>query len=78
MSASGPAFPCSIASPDGHQDGPNTWQFPGLSKRDLIAAMVMQGFAADSKVIAEADEVARAAVSWADALIDALAGKGSA
>lgn len=78
MSASGPAFPCSIASPDGHQDGPNTWQFPGLSKRELFAAMVMQGFAADSGVIAEADEVAKVAVSWADALIDALAGKGSA
>lgn len=78
MSASGPAFPCSIASPDGHQDGPNTWQFPGLSKRELFAAMVMQGFAADSGVISEADEVAKVAVSWADALIDALAGKGSA
>jgi len=51
---------------------------PLMTKRELIAAMVMQGFAADSKVIAEANEVARAAVSWADALIIELAGKGGA
>lgn len=48
---------------------------PLMTKRELIAAMVMQGFAADSKVIAEANEVARAAVSWADALIIELADK---
>lgn len=82
MSASGPAFPCSLASPDGHQDGPNTWQFPGLSKRELFAAMAMQGLASvpisggvtDAAI---AHDIG-AAVAYADALIAALAGKGDA
>ena len=35
----GPAFPVSTSNRDiGHQDGPNTWQFPGMTLRDYFAA----------------------------------------
>ena len=35
----GPAFPVSTAeASEGHQDGPNTWQFPGMTLRDCFAA----------------------------------------
>lgn len=37
----GPAFPVSTADhSSGHQDGPNTWQFPGMTLRDYLAATV--------------------------------------
>ena len=37
----GPAFPVSTSEPStGHQDGPNTWQFPGMTLRDHLAATV--------------------------------------
>jgi hypothetical protein len=49
---------------------------PLTTKRELFAAMVMQGLAADSEVVGSVDNVARTAVSWADALIAALADKG--
>ena len=44
----GPAFPVSTqgrnedAGPYGHQDGPQTWQFPGITIRDYFAAKAMQ------------------------------------
>lgn len=41
----GPAFPVSTGCNDGHlghQDGPSTWQFPGMTLRDWFAAMAMQ------------------------------------
>lgn len=38
----GPAFPVSTAeASEGHQDGPNTWQFPGMTLRDYFAAKAM-------------------------------------
>lgn len=40
----GPAFPVSTACNDGHlghQDGPSTWQFPGMTLRDYFAAKFM-------------------------------------
>ena len=38
-----PAFPVSTSNPySGHQDGPNTWQFPGMTLRDYFAAKAMQ------------------------------------
>lgn len=54
------------------------WDLPemtcyGLTKRELIAAMAMQGFAADPDVHAEAAVVAVIAVKWADALLAELA-----
>lgn len=40
----GPAFPVSTSDASaGHQDGPNTWQFPGMALRDYFAAKAMQG-----------------------------------
>jgi hypothetical protein len=39
----GPAFPVSTSNEvDGHQDGPNAWQLPGMSLRDYLAAKAMQ------------------------------------
>lgn len=44
----------------------------GLTKRELFAAMVMQGFAADSEVTASSNHVAAMAVKWADDLLTEL------
>ncbi len=46
----------------------------GLTKRELIAAMAMQGLLADSNATGEFKQVARLAVLHADALIDELSG----
>ena len=77
----GPAFPVSTRSDGctdrgtfGHQDGHSTWQFPGLTKRELIAAMAMQGFAANP----QGNDIAKLAVRWADALLTELAKGGAA
>ncbi|KRG61572.1 hypothetical protein [Stenotrophomonas maltophilia] len=45
---------------------------PGLTKRELIAAMVLQGFAADSSAGGTTAELAIQAVEWADSLLAAL------
>lgn len=52
----------------------------GLSKRELFAAMMMQGFAADPATNVSSDRreeflrgLAKAAVGWADALLKELA-----
>lgn len=43
----GPAFPVStINETGGHQDGPNTWQFPGMTLRDYFAAKAMPYYTA--------------------------------
>jgi hypothetical protein len=45
----GPAFPVSTSNEaGGHQDGPNTWQHPGMALRDYFAAKAMQGLLAQS------------------------------
>ena len=45
----GPAFPVSTSNEaEGHQDGPNTWQHPGMALRDYFAAKAMQGLLAQS------------------------------
>lgn len=33
-----PAFPVNTSGTDGHQSSSNTWQFPGMSLRDWMAA----------------------------------------
>ncbi|WP_423176274.1 MULTISPECIES: hypothetical protein [unclassified Stenotrophomonas maltophilia group] len=43
----------------------------GLTKRELFAAMVMQGFASDPDATG-LDMLAESAVDWADALLAAL------
>ena len=41
----GPAFPVSTSNEaEGHQDGPNTWQHPGMALRDYFASMAMQAW----------------------------------
>jgi hypothetical protein len=42
-----PAFPVSLAMNEGHQDGPGTWQHPGISIRDYFAAKALQGILSD-------------------------------
>lgn len=79
----GPAFPVSTSNEtDGHQDGPNTWQFPGMTLRDYFAAKVMQGLACSDQTLwpSGADEsddptdalfMARTAYMIADAMLAA-------
>lgn len=45
---------------------------PGATKRELFAAMAMQGFCAMEGTINDFDEFAHAAVQCADALLKAL------
>lgn len=45
----------------------------GLTKRELFAAMAMQGFAANPSCSANGERHVAEAVQWADALLDALA-----
>ena len=80
-----PAFPVSTLI-GGHQDGERTWQFPGLTKRELFAAMAMQGMLAGAWTVDDMADydgepeafrehqalVGAACVSYADALIAAL------
>lgn len=48
--------------------------FDGLTKRELFAAMAMQGFAADPGITeARPEALAAGAVRWADALLAELA-----
>jgi len=45
---------------------------PGLTKREYMATHIMAGIAADSTRKGPSHEIANAAVSWADALLEAL------
>lgn len=54
----------------GH-DGPNNTA-AGLTKREEFAKAMLQGFCANSRIVANKDTMARAAVQQADALIKAL------
>lgn len=63
-----PAFPNALVSPT--NDGYLTTA--GLTKRELFAAMVMQGFASDPNCDGEGWCYARTATGWADALIAEL------
>lgn len=73
----GPAFPVSTAEASvGHQDGPNTWQFPGMTLRDYFAAKAMQSildsghhFNIERSIVSKA--VAELAYYYADAMLKA-------
>lgn len=69
----GPAFPVSTSNEtNGHQDGPNTWQFPGMSLRDYFAAAAMQGTGAQPESGSwPAEGIAKAAYQQADAMLKA-------
>jgi hypothetical protein len=79
----GPAFPVSTSNTyTGHQDGPNTWQFPGATLRDYFAAKAIQGLACSDQTLwppgaDESDDptdalfMARTAYMIADAMLEA-------
>ena len=71
----GPAFPVSTSNTyTGHQDGPNTWQFPGATLRDYFAAKAMQGLLAQSCGTALGSDPihgAQYAYQMADAMLEA-------
>ena len=56
-----------------NDDGSHYCDNAGLTKRELIAAMAMQGFASDPSCTGEASVYAGVAVKWADALLAELA-----
>ena len=65
----GPAFPVSTSDPRvGHQDGNNTWQFPGLSVRDYFAAKAMQSMVATGGY-AGLQDLARSSYEFSDAML---------
>jgi hypothetical protein len=73
-----PAFPVSTLI-GGHQDGPSTFQFAGLTKREYFAGLAMQGMAcqgleydAEGTPWGAWEWVARESVKAADSLIAAL------
>lgn len=65
-----PASPVPLCPGEGFREhGPAD----GLTKRELFAAMAMQGFASDpNTTTSSVDVLARIAVVWADALLAAL------
>lgn len=73
----GPAFPVSTRPEEvdggyGHQDGPITYQFGGMTLRDYFAAKAMQGFMATGEEGSlHPQTVARAAYAHADAMLAA-------
>lgn len=68
-----PAFPVSTADERvGHQDGPNTWQFTGLSIRDYFAAKAMQAICSHHDTWGLTDsEIACRAYTMADLMLAA-------
>ena len=83
----GPAFPVSTAeASEGHLDGPNTWQFPGMTLRDYFAAKAIQGLACSDSTLwplgatisddpTDALYMARTAYLIADAMLKARDGE---
>lgn len=66
----GPAFP----TENEHQSGNQLWHYEGMTLRDYFAAKAMQGlFARDRnrKLVVNAEENARTAYDWADAMLKA-------
>lgn len=62
------------AFPIVHMNAEDSWtQELGLSKRELFAAMAMQGLLSDPQMNAPHEPVAQAAVGYADALLKELA-----
>lgn len=44
----------------------------GLTKREYIAALVVQGLASNSRLVDTGEKRAKLAIKWADALLDEL------
>lgn len=75
MSANLPAFPVPLNPGEAFR---GMSPADGLTKRELFAAMVMQGLAADPNCTQEAAAIASLAVAWSDALLAELAKDGAA
>jgi hypothetical protein len=77
MSANEPAFPVSTKLQDrgfGHQDGPSTWQFAGMTLRDYFAAKAMPVCLSDTESFPDETwriGVALEAYKMADAMLKA-------
>ena len=64
----GPACPVSTSNEaEGHQDGPNTWQHPGMALRDWFAGQFLATYVADG--IPKAEKIALACYEMADAML---------
>jgi hypothetical protein len=66
-------FPAYPGQPRGQDGSPCASYEPGLTKRELFAAMAMQGLLADPDINSPNDLLARCAVGYADALLKELA-----
>lgn len=60
-----------------HPNGQVEYGRPGLTKRELLAAMALQGMLANTDNSGRAEAYAKDAVAQADALLAALASAGS-
>ena len=71
----GPAFSVSTsleAGQYGHRDGPETWQFPGMTLRDYFAGQWLMGYMANPEIGFSDTSVAAAhAYKTADAMLRA-------
>jgi len=72
----GPAFPVSTRVEEcdggyGHQDGPTTYQFGGMTLRDYFAAKAMQGILATHPPASELGTFVQYAYRIADAMLKA-------
>lgn len=67
----GPAFPVSTSNEaEGHQDGPNTWQHPGMALRDYFAAKAAQGYCSrEESIDCNAVDIAADSYAIADAML---------
>lgn len=69
-----PAFPVATSHPmDGHQCGPNEWQFPGMTLRDYFAGQALAGYHAHPANDRHSPEIARYCYDVADAMLKARA-----
>lgn len=71
-----PAFPCiEVLPPTGPGMPPDVRHHNGLSKRELLAALALQGLISSTpsaQTVRDAHPIANAAVQFADALLEAL------
>ena len=68
MSKAEPAFPISVSN-----DPEDYVAYPGLTKRELFAAMAMQGILARPNPAPSLEDLGWASVNAADAVLEALA-----
>lgn len=70
----GPAFPVSTSALNdgpayGHQDGPDTWQFSGMSLRDYLAGQALHGLVKENQTKYGKEVIVKACYEYADAML---------